>query len=119
MNVIIYIYIIYLYIYIYILYIHSIIRGKQYIFLHDDCVIRRGGYGIVLHELMHTLGFYHEHQRPDRGTHIHVSPDLINNTDYRVEQVEESNSPYDMKCALNIILQYCTVSYNSTLNLSY
>lgn len=28
--------------------------------------------GAIIHELMHALGAYHEHQRPDRNSHIRV-----------------------------------------------
>jgi hypothetical protein len=28
--------------------------------------------GVILHELVHTIGFYHEHQRPDRDQFINV-----------------------------------------------
>ncbi|XP_061433542.1 hatching enzyme 1.2-like [Lethenteron reissneri] len=33
--------------------------------------------GIVLHELMHTLGFHHEHCRSDRDQHIKVHEDNV------------------------------------------
>ena len=34
--------------------------------------IRCMGYGTVTHELMHGLGFKHEHQRPDRDTYVTI-----------------------------------------------
>ncbi|KAK3741423.1 hypothetical protein QZH41_003972 [Actinostola sp. cb2023] len=42
--------------------------GPQEISLGDSCKLQP----IVLHELMHALGFLHEHQRPDREKHVVV-----------------------------------------------
>ena len=32
----------------------------------------------VVHELMHTIGFWHEHTRPDRDQHITVNFNNVN-----------------------------------------
>ncbi len=32
---------------------------------------------VIVHEIMHALGFYHEHQRPDREKFISVNTDNI------------------------------------------
>ncbi|KRZ44254.1 Zinc metalloproteinase nas-14 [Trichinella pseudospiralis] len=39
------------------------------LYLSQQCCIRKG---TVLHELMHTLGFTHEHTRPDRKNYIDI-----------------------------------------------
>lgn len=33
--------------------------------------------GVILHELTHVLGFYHEHQRPDRDNYITILMDNV------------------------------------------
>lgn len=43
------------------------VGGGQPIFLSPKC-----GVNEVLHEIMHALGFVHEHSRPDRDKHIEV-----------------------------------------------
>ncbi|OWK10836.1 hypothetical protein Celaphus_00005858 [Cervus elaphus hippelaphus] len=58
--------------------------GMQVVSLGPSCLQR--GPGIVLHELMHVLGFWHEHSRADRDRYIRVNwneilPDTENNPD--------------------------------------
>ncbi|EDO47591.1 predicted protein, partial [Nematostella vectensis] len=49
------------------------IRGRQTVSLGQGC--RNPGH--VTHELMHTLGFYHEHTRPDRDKFVRILWDNI------------------------------------------
>ncbi|CEF68654.2 Astacin-like metalloendopeptidase [Strongyloides ratti] len=44
------------------------VGGKQEVSLADECV----DYPTVIHELMHVIGFIHEHQRSDRDEYIKV-----------------------------------------------
>lgn len=37
----------------------------------------------VLHEIMHALGFDHEHQRPDRDNFVRLGSDYIEDSDYK------------------------------------
>ncbi|XP_039180224.1 astacin-like metalloendopeptidase [Crotalus tigris] len=47
------------------------IGGMQVLSLAPDCL--RRGKGVALHELMHVLGFWHEHSRADRDKYINIS----------------------------------------------
>ena len=46
--------------------------------LGDGCLSK----GIAIHEIMHTLGFYHEHTRRDRDRHVFV--DIANTMEGKV-----------------------------------
>ena len=46
--------------------------GAQDLSLDDGCVSRDYP-GIVMHELMHAAGFFHEHTRPDRDIFVRIN----------------------------------------------
>ena len=47
--------------------------GKQAVYLGSGCEYK----GTVLHELIHLLGFYHEHNRADRDTYLRIHEENI------------------------------------------
>ncbi|XP_077592860.1 bone morphogenetic protein 1-like isoform X1 [Stigmatopora nigra] len=47
--------------------------GPQAISIGKNC----DKFGIVVHELGHVIGFWHEHTRPDRDEHVSISRDNI------------------------------------------
>ena len=51
----------------------GMVGGEQKVFLREFC-----GAGVVVHEIAHAVGLWHEHQRNDRDTHIWVSSDPFN-----------------------------------------
>lgn len=48
-------------------------QGLQYVFVNHNCMERND----ILHELMHVLGFFHEHNRPDRDDYVEIHWDNI------------------------------------------
>ena len=76
-------------------------------------VINMGGTveGLVAtHEVGHTIGLLHEHQRPDRETYIDVHPSLTGNRDFDIINSGVIHRPYDY----NSIMHY--PSFNSAPN---
>lgn len=71
------------------------IGGLQNISLADNCF----DIGIIIHELMHTLGFYHEQTRQDRDDYVqvifdHVEPNMTYNFQ-KMPYTTDLNEPYD------------------------
>ena len=54
---------------------------RQTVSLDDKCILSESP-GIVMHELLHVLGFYHEHQRPDRDKYVSINLDNIDPSKY-------------------------------------
>ena len=50
-------------------------NGTNRVNLNKNCFVK----GIVLHELMHALGFIHEQNRPDRDKFVKIDFDNIRN----------------------------------------
>ncbi|KAI8742052.1 meprin A subunit alpha [Biomphalaria glabrata] len=80
---------------------HSIIgfnnHGKQDVSIGAGCELK----GIIMHELIHTIGFWHEQSRPDRDNYINID---LNNVkaesrhDFNLHPVTEAttlNTAYD------------------------
>lgn len=71
--------------------------GEQPMYLDSNCLSR----GVVWHEFMHALGFYHEHTRPDRDDYVNVIEGNIlsgkshNFAKRATSDVDDRGSPYD------------------------
>ena len=49
------------------------IGGEQMISIGPNCLRE----GVIIHEILHALGFFHEHSRPDRDEHITIDFDNL------------------------------------------
>ncbi|EFX86900.1 hypothetical protein DAPPUDRAFT_312315 [Daphnia pulex] len=62
--------------------------GPQTVNLGDRCTESELP-GFAIHELMHTIGFEHEHQRPDRDNYVSINWDNIK-PEHRFEFIKKS-----------------------------
>ncbi|XP_077173535.1 meprin A subunit alpha [Paroedura picta] len=75
--------------------------------------------GIVLHEILHSLGFYHEQARTDRDDYIkiwwdHIVPDqVLNFQKYDTDILTDLNTPYDYES----IMHYGPFSFSKNTSL--
>eukprot|EP00794_Sanderia_malayensis_P019060 gene19060-20974_t len=85
-------------------------RGKQHLSLGAGCL----RYGIIVHELGHAIGFWHEQNRPDRGNYIDI---LYNNVEYgksiNFDLVDEKNvQTFDQDYDYKSIMHYGSRFFN-------
>ena len=83
--------------------------GKQKVELNQAC-----GFGSTTHELIHTLGFYHEHSRHDRDEYVDYHPENLGTKEHEVNFIKytqdfmhSKGSPYD----LNSIMHYRAAAF--------
>jgi hypothetical protein len=96
---------------------YGMASGAQDLSLGGGC----GTVGTVLHEMMHTLGFVHEHQRPDRDQYVTVQLDNIE-TQYQYaydkmnpDQVNLQNLRYDYDSVMHYFYNGFGINGRTTL----
>nr|BAM93569.1 hatching enzyme [Apeltes quadracus] len=60
--------------------------------------------GIIQHELMHALGFYHEHTRPDRDNYVTIQWDNIDSAmqyNFKKQDSDTLNTKYDYSSVMH------------------
>lgn len=72
-------------------------KNPQTVYLGNDCL----HLGIVIHELAHTLGLIHEHQRPDYRDHIdimweNIQMDKLRQFKFTEKGIPVTLSPFDV-----------------------
>ncbi|TNN40191.1 Astacin-like metalloendopeptidase [Liparis tanakae] len=74
--------------------------GEQEVFVGPGCLV-----GNIVHEILHALGFYHEHTRMDRGGYIKI---LYNNIMPGMELnfKQQVGETFDLSYDLSSILHY-------------
>lgn len=84
--------------------------GEQVISIGFGCV----RVGTVVHEIMHSLGFFHEHTRPDRDKFIHIEwTNILNEHKHNFEKY-----PRDMGSSFGKPYDYDSVMHYSRLAFS-
>uniref|UniRef100_A0A914DVI8 Metalloendopeptidase n=1 Tax=Acrobeloides nanus TaxID=290746 RepID=A0A914DVI8_9BILA len=81
--------------------------GQQILSLTAECIRGSEGVGAIIHELMHTIGFYHEQSRTDRDNYVtihmeNVLEDAKTNFDtYDLEKITQLGTSYDYESILH------------------
>ncbi|XP_078489180.1 high choriolytic enzyme 1-like [Ciona intestinalis] len=75
--------------------------GKQELSIGPGCEYS----GIVQHEFLHALGFWHEQSRPDRDDYVTINWENIRDTSvhnfYQVSTIRSLGSPYDTQSIMH------------------
>lgn len=89
------------------------IGGKQPIFMGDRCRV-----GNIVHEILHALGFYHEHTRMDRDEHVEILMENIRPGAVRNFKKKSGNTfdvPYDISSILHYGGKYFSSNGQNTI----
>ncbi|KAG7240283.1 hypothetical protein INR49_027094 [Caranx melampygus] len=77
------------------------VGDKQVLSLQRFGCIRKG---IIQHELLHALGFYHEHTRSDRDMYVRINWENINKYfvfNFQKMDTDNLNTPYDYSSVMH------------------
>ncbi|XP_041815003.1 low choriolytic enzyme-like [Chelmon rostratus] len=77
------------------------IGDKQVVSLQRFGCLRQG---IIQHELLHSMGFYHEHTRSDRDQHVRINWENVNEYftfNFQKKDTSNLNTPYDYSSVLH------------------
>lgn len=91
--------------------------GKQRLSVGEGCEYK----GTVLHEIMHALGFFHEHSRTDRDDYImvlwwNIEPGFEKNFEsYGPERLDSVGEPYDFDSLMHYDNQAFSKNGQNTL----
>ncbi|XP_064633590.1 bone morphogenetic protein 1-like [Lineus longissimus] len=86
-------------------------QGRQFVNISENC----GVFGVIVHELGHTIGFWHEHSRPDRDKYIriiveNIKPGRMENFYKKSDMdIDSLGQPYDY----NSIMHYRKTTFTS------
>uniref|UniRef100_A0A8C4VME5 Metalloendopeptidase n=1 Tax=Gopherus evgoodei TaxID=1825980 RepID=A0A8C4VME5_9SAUR len=85
--------------------------GMQVVSLAPACL--RRGKGVTLHELMHVLGFWHEHSRADRDKYIRISWNEIL-TGFEINFMKSWNSNMLVDYDYSSVMHYGRYAFSMT-----
>ncbi|XP_077478972.1 low choriolytic enzyme [Stigmatopora argus] len=89
------------------------IGGEQDIHVDTTCQV-----GNIIHEVLHALGFYHEHTRSDRGKHITIVQENImkgHKKNFRMQMGETFDLPYDLPSIMHYGSTFFSTNGNPTI----
>ncbi|XP_064626667.1 MAM and LDL-receptor class A domain-containing protein 1-like [Lineus longissimus] len=82
--------------------------GPQTIDLHFSCMMK----GYIIHEIMHAMGFWHEHARPDRDDYVEVMwGNILDGLEYNFEKKDPSEVIFPGAYDYGSIMHYKTNNF--------
>lgn len=77
---------------------------NPFLTMYQPVYIQSWSHGILLHEIMHTLGYHHEQNRPDRDNYVRINWSCINSDwkdQYKKVDGAKTYSAYDFESVMH------------------
>ena len=83
-------------------------NGVQYIQLSRGCINER----TISHEVMHSIGFFHEHTRPDRDQYVQINESCVREGKFENSfKIQTTSLTYGLKYRARSIMHYTSHAF--------
>ena len=87
-------------------------EGTQKVQLSDYC----SSHKVILHQFMHSIGFYHEHVRPDRDNYVKIHPNCIRNGGNQNFKIQPTSLTFGLPYDAKTVMHYTSTDFSNSKN---
>ena len=87
-------------------------KGTQSIEISEFC----SSHKVILHQFMHSIGFYHEHVRPDRNNYVKIHPNCVQNGRNNNFNIQKTSLTFGLTYDAKTVMHYTSTDFSNSKN---